>query len=214
VAGDVAAAGAEAASIVAIAHGCDHLPEPDRGAATRLLESLGVEDAFVLSVGTREPRKNLARLMDAYGQARPSLPGPMPLVVVGPDGWGDGPEIGPGRAPGGVVGTGPVDDATLAALYERAHLLVYVPLTEGFGFPPVEAMGLGTAVVSSPMPSLGGAGLVVDPQKVDDIAGAIVRAANDEGLRAELVAQGRKRSGMLTWAASARAHVGLWESLR
>jgi glycosyltransferase involved in cell wall biosynthesis len=222
VAGDVVAAGAEASSIVVIAPGCDHLPEPDGVAARALLESRGVDGPFLLSVGTLEPRKNLARLIDAYERARPRLSVPMPLVVVGPTGWGDAGQPGPGQpgsghsgsGPVGVVWTGPVDDGTLAALYARAHLLVYVPLTEGFGFPPVEAMGLDTPVVSSPMPSLGGAGLVVDPLGVDDIASALVRAANHEGLRAELVAAGRKRAGALTWAASARAHVRLWESLR
>jgi glycosyltransferase involved in cell wall biosynthesis len=211
---EVAAAGAGAASIVVIAHGCDHLPEPDDATARTLLESLGVDGPFLLSVGTLEPRKNLARLIDAYGRARPSLAVPMPLVVVGPSGWGDGPRSASGPGPAGVVWAGPVDDGTLAALYERAHVLVYVPLTEGFGFPPVEAMRLDTVVVASPMPSLGGAGLVVDPHRVDDIAGAIVRAANDEGLRHELVAEGAQRARTLTWAASARAHVALWESLR
>jgi glycosyltransferase involved in cell wall biosynthesis len=64
------------------------------------------------------------------------------------------------------------------------------------------------------MPGLGGAGLVVDPESVDDIVDGIVRAATDEVLRAELVAQGAERTRTLTWAASARAHVALWESIR
>ena len=214
-AGDVVAAGADPGSIVAIAHGSDHLPEPDRAAAAALLDTLGVDGGFLLSVGTLEPRKNLARLIDAYGRARPNLPSPMPLVIVGPVGWGESPVFRSAEASNvGVVVTGPIDDGTLAALYERAHLLAYVPLTEGFGFPPVEAMRLHTPVVSSPMPGLGGAGLVVDPESVDDIVDGIVRAATDEVLRAELVAQGAERTRTLTWAASARAHVALWESIR
>ena len=109
--------------------------------------------------------------------------------------------------------TGPVDDGTLAGLYERARLLAYVPLVEGFGFPPVEAMRQGIPVVASAMPSLGGAGLTVDPHSVEDIAAGLVRAATDEGLRATLVAGGIERTAPLTWAQSARAHVALWESL-
>ncbi|HXQ43933.1 MAG TPA: glycosyltransferase family 1 protein [Acidimicrobiales bacterium] len=210
---DVVDAGADPASIVVIPHGSDHLPAPDRTSAAALLEGLGVEGDFLLSVGTLEPRKNLARLIEAYGRARPGLPGPWPLVVVGPGGWGRSPLAGAEGHVAGVVPTGPVDDATLAGLYGRARLLAYVPLTEGFGFPPVEAMRQGVPVVASPMPSLGGAGLVVDPAQVDDIASGLVAAATDETRRAALVDGGLERTQEMTWRASARAHVALWESL-
>lgn len=217
VARDVTAAGVVAQHVSVIAHGCDHLPPADHAAAATLLRRLGVEGEFLLSVGTLEPRKNLARLVDAYGRARKSLPRPWPLVIVGPTGWSAVHGRGDGgfalRHPGpGVVAAGAVDDATLCALYEQARLLVYVPLTEGFGFPPVEAMRHGTVVVSSPLPSLDGAGLVVDPGRVDDIATGLVRAATDDALRRDLVVRGADRVAGLTWAASARAHVGLWQS--
>jgi glycosyltransferase involved in cell wall biosynthesis len=214
-AAQVLQAGGGAGSIVMIPHGADHLPVPDPASAERLLQRLGVAGDFLLSVGTLEPRKNLARLVEAYGRARPRFPEAWPLVVVGPTGWGD--DAAHGQGPGsdrGVVATGPVDDRTLAALYEKARLLVYVPLTEGFGFPPVEAMRQKLPVVASAMPSLGGAGLVVDPTDTDDIAAALVRAATDEALRSDLVAQGVARTETMTWLASARRHVALWESLR
>jgi glycosyltransferase involved in cell wall biosynthesis len=208
-------AGVAPASIVVIAHGADHLPAPDRASATALLGRLGVEGDYLLSVGTLEPRKNLARLVEAYGRARPRFPATWPLVVVGPSGWGgiapDGADAG---AVAGVIPAGPVDDATLAALYERARLLAYVPLTEGFGFPPVEAMRQCIPVVSSPLPSLGGAGLIVDPMDVGEIADGLVRAATDDDARAELITAGTERTRDLTWTTSARAHVALWESVR
>jgi len=211
---DVADAGVDAAAITVIPHGSDHLPLPDQVSTDRLLARLGVDGDFLLSVGTLEPRKNLARLVEAYGLARPRLPAPWPLVVVGPQGWGDNSPFGGGRGPDvGVLPAGPVDDGTLAGLYGRARLLSYVPLTEGFGFPPVEAMRQGLPVVSSPMPSLGGAGLVVDPERIDDIAAALVNAATDEVLRADLVDRGVERTKALTWVASARTHVALWRSL-
>jgi glycosyltransferase involved in cell wall biosynthesis len=84
---------------------------------------------------------------------------------------------------------------------------------EGFGFPPVEAMGRGLPVVASAMPSLGGGALVVDPGNVEDIADALVQVAGDDGLRGELVARGHQRVAAMTWAASARAHVDLWLSV-
>jgi len=214
---DVADAGADPGSIVVIPHGSDHLPAPDTAAATALLEGVGVDGEFLLSVGTLEPRKNLPRLIEAYGRARPLLPRPWPLLMGGPGGWGAAAPLaaaGSGVAGlAGVVPTGPVDDGTLAGLYARARLLAYVPMTEGFGFPPVEAMRQGIPVVSSAMPSLGGAGLVVDPEDVDDIASGLVTAATDETRRADLVAGGLERTQTMTWRQSARAHVTLWESI-
>jgi glycosyltransferase involved in cell wall biosynthesis len=211
----VAAAGVEPASIAVIGHGADHLPDADQAGTAELLARLGVTSPFLLSVGTLEPRKNVTRLVEAYGRFRRDFPQRWPLVVVGPSGWGQSPtSASAGADRSDVVFTGPVDDATLAGLYERALLLAYVPLTEGFGFPPVEAMGRGLPVVASAMPSLGGGALVVDPGDVGGIADALVRVAGDDGLRNELVARGHERVAGMTWAASARAHVDLWLSVR
>ena len=122
--------------------------------------------------------------------------------------------MGPGRLPGpGVVFAGSVSEATLAALYRRARLLAYVPLLEGFGLPPLEAMREGTPVVASGVPSAGDATMEVDPGNVDDIAEAIVTVAGDEKLRRQLVSAGRARAGELTWANNARRHLELWASL-
>ena len=197
-----------AARVEVIPEGCDHLPPPDQDGAARLLGDLGVDGPFLMSVGTREPRKNLPRVVEAYGRARPRLPGPWPLVVVGPPGWG--PDLAP--APG-VVPAGRVDAAVLAALYTRARCLVYVPLVEGFGLPPVEAMAHGAPVVASPMPSTGGAALDVGPLDVAAIADAVVAAATDDAVRERLVAAGGRRAATLTWEACARRHLELWESL-
>jgi len=208
VARDIVQAGAPDRAVSVIPLGSDILPDPDDVGAAALLERLGVRGEFLLSVGTLEPRKNLARLFQAYGVARRSLPEPWPLVVVGPAGWGPEPEHGEG-----VVFTGRVDDGTLASLYARARLLAYVPFEEGFGLPPVEAMHYGTPVVASPLPTTGGASFEVDPNRADDIAQALVAVATDDGLRGRLTAAGTARARSLTWESAARAHVALWSSL-
>ena len=211
VAAELGADGVDPATIHVVPHGSDHLPPPDEPGADVLLERLGVSREFLLSVGTLEPRKNLARLVDAYGRARPSLPEPWPLVVVGPRGWKGGDTATDGGA--GVLTAGAVSGAVLAALYRRARLLAYVPLLEGFGFPPIEAMAAGTPVVASPMPSTGDAAVEVDPTDVDAIAGALTRVAGDDDVRAQLAHRGRAHAGAHTWAASAHTHRRLWTDL-
>lgn len=208
---DLMSAGVPAERIEIVEEGCDHLPPADTGAARALLDGLGVSDGFLLTVGTVQPRKNLRRLLEAYGLARPDLAEPWPLVVVGPDGWGN--PIPDSAVPPGTVFAGEVRGATLAGLYRLSRCLAFVPLVEGFGLPPVEAMREGTPVVASPIPSTGGAALEVDPFDTAAMAAALVAAASDEPLRSELSGAGRRRTEGMTWQAAAARHVELWESL-
>lgn len=189
-------------------YGCDHLPPPDTAGAGAFLAGLGVSGPYLLSVGTLEPRKNLARLVDAYQRARASLPEPWPLVLVGPPGWGvDAESL---RKVPGVVVAGPVGDGVLAGLYAGARCVAYVPLFEGYGLPAVEAMAAGAPVVASPVPSTAGASLEVDPLDADAIAAGLVEAAADDDQRARLVTGGLLRAGELTWKAAAGRHVESW----
>jgi glycosyltransferase involved in cell wall biosynthesis len=205
VADDVLAAGAAPSRVEVVEEGCDHLAPADDTGAAALLAGLGVTGDFLLTVSTLEPRKNLPTLLAAYESVRDRLP---PLVVAGPTGWGPAVRPGPGVVLAGLVGGG-----TLTALYERARLVAYVPLREGFGLPAVEAMSCGAPVVASAVPSARGAALEVDPFDVDAIAAALLRVATDDELRTDLVAAGRARAAGLTWSATARRHVELWTTL-
>ena len=130
---------------------------------------------YVLAVGTLEPRKNLARVVEAARLAG------IELRVVGAIGWG-GVEV-----PGWV---GRVDDEALAELYRGARCLVFPSLYEGFGIPILEAMACGTPVVTSrggaTEETAGGAAVLVDPLDVEAIAAAIGEAQRPLGRAAPL----------------------------
>jgi glycosyltransferase involved in cell wall biosynthesis len=201
-------AGAPPAAVSVVPLGSDHLPPPDHAAAAALLARLGVTGPYLLSVGTLEPRKNLRRLTEAYAGIRHRLPEPWPLVVVGPAGWGD--RLAPTP---GVVLTGEVPAPVLTSLYRRALLVAYVPLVEGFGLPPVEAMAAGTPTVTSPLPGVGGASHLVDPRDVEAIADGLLVVATDERVRRDLVGRGTERAAHLTWLSLARRHLEVWTAL-
>ena len=218
VAADLVAAGLEPARLTIAGGGTDHLAEPDHEAARALLRQVGVRGDFLLTVGTLEPRKNLDRLAQAYVSARPSLPGPWPLVIVGPTGWGRRSR----PQDGGVVFTGAVSDAALAGLYASARAFAYVPLTEGYGLPPLEAMRTGTpAVVARDVPSVHDlddlrppAALLVDPLDTDDIAAGLVDVLTRDEVRSDLAGRGAAYARARTWRATAETHIALWKSLR
>jgi glycosyltransferase involved in cell wall biosynthesis len=209
--------------ITVVPLGSDHLPAPDDVTTQALLRRYGITGGYLLTAGTLEPRKNLDRLFAAYRTARPSMPEPWPLVVVGPKGWGGsapGPPPTTSGLPNGVIPVGQVSDGVLAGLYAGARLFAYVPLTEGYGLPPVEAMTFGVPVlVSTGVPSAEvsagapQAAVRVDPLDVDAMAQGLLAAATDEALRAELIAAGTQLAAGRTWAEVARGTVAVWRSL-
>jgi glycosyltransferase involved in cell wall biosynthesis len=219
VAADLAESGVAAGRITVVPSGADHLPAADPGATAALLGRIGVSGPFLLTVSTLEPRKNLARLVQAFGRVRDALPGPWPLVIVGPKGWG--PTLPNPAAAEHVVFTGGVPGDVVAGLYERARAVAYVPLTEGYGLPPLEAMHAGIpTVVSNEVPSVHDLGApdpaparIVDPLNVDDIAAGLADVLTDDGVRDDLVRRGAAYVSTRTWRETARAHIALWRAL-
>jgi glycosyltransferase involved in cell wall biosynthesis len=198
--------GVEPARVTVTPLGVEPPAEPDRAGAGRLLHDLGVRGPFLLAVGTQEPRKNLPRLLAAFGEVTDELPDHY-LVVVGPVGWG--PALRPTWESVRVKLAGPVGDATLHALYQAADGLAYPSLYEGFGLPVLEAMAHGVPVLTSDRSSLpevaGDAALLVDPLDRGAIAKGLVRLLTDSALRRRLAAAGPRRAASFTWPATAAA---------
>lgn len=127
-----------------------HRVEPARQA--RLLGSMGLErERYVCAIGTLEPRKNLPMLLRAFARAR--VPG-LRLALVGDRGWRDGPlrDALAATPPESVVLTGWLADEQVRDLVEGSAALLYPSLYEGFGFPPLEALALGTRVAAADLP--------------------------------------------------------------
>jgi glycosyltransferase involved in cell wall biosynthesis len=152
---------------------------------------------YVLAVGTLEPRKNLARLVDATGRLG------IELRIAGAQGWGQV-EVDAAH----VRWLGRPSDEELAAQLRGALCLAYPSLLEGFGIPVLEAMLCGTPVVTSAGSAMeevaGDAAELVDPRDIESIAAGIERAL---ARRDELRQAGLARAQRYTWEASADATV-------
>jgi glycosyltransferase involved in cell wall biosynthesis len=183
-------------------------PVGDVTSLDRIRARYGLEEQFLLYVGNIEPRKNLARLLEAYARSASAR---VPLVLVGNLAWLTRSLMARVNKLGladRVRLLGYVPDAELPALYSAASAFVYPSLYEGFGLPVIEAMACGTPVVTSTAPALlelaDGAARLVDPHSVDSIAEGIDAVVSDPHERSRLAAAGIARASEFTWEATAR----------
>ena len=156
---------------------------------------------YVLYVGTLEPRKNLETLLDAWLGLRSDLRQEFDLVIAGPRGWISDATFARVHAESTYLGY--VHEAQMPGLVAGATLLAYPSLYEGFGFPVVQAMAAGVAVVTSNnscLPEIAGdAALLVDPRSASEIAAALNRLLESESERTELARRGRARAERYRW---------------
>jgi glycosyltransferase involved in cell wall biosynthesis len=188
----------------------------------RIRHTYGIDGNYILSVGSIQPRKNLARLVKAYAQLRghcsaDKLP---KLVLVGKCAWLYDETLRALDQAGvkdSVVLTGYVPESDLPALYSSALCFVYPSYFEGFGLPPLEAMKCGAPVIVGNRTSLpevvGDAGLTVDPFDVDAIAAAMRRLMSEPALRAELSKKGQERASSFTWRETARQTLQIYQDV-
>jgi glycosyltransferase involved in cell wall biosynthesis len=188
----------------------------------RVRRAYGIDDEYVLAVGSIQPRKNLVRLMAAYAHLRRrSGQAKLPqLVLVGKCAWLYNEtlrSIDELELQKSVTLTGYVPETDLPGLYSGALCFVYPSYFEGFGLPPLEAMKCGAAVIVGNKTSLpevvGDAAVLVDPFDVNAISTAIERVITDSPLRAALQAKSLERAKLFDWRETARQTLAVYEKV-
>jgi alpha-1,3-rhamnosyl/mannosyltransferase len=184
---------------------------------------LGLPRRFFLYVGLRRPHKNLERLVRAFDRARHrSGPEVLGSLVL----WGaPDPRDAPTDAAVRELGLErevrrlhqPLADGEMPLLYNACQGFVMPSLYEGFGLPPLEALGCGVPVLSSTGGSLpevlGDAALYADPLDVEAWAAGLERLVADETLRADLGRRGPLRAAGFAWESTVRATLGVYEAV-
>jgi glycosyltransferase involved in cell wall biosynthesis len=187
-------------------------PYEPADAARHIAQKYGSSENYILSVGTIEPRKNLATLIEAIGILKGQGKLAHQLVVAGAKGWGKS-RIAESilkwkLTESDVKFLGFIPETDLPLLYSGAAVFVFPSVYEGFGLPLVEAMACGVAIVASNTSSIPevveDAALLVSPYDSEAMAAGILRLLNDTPLRAALIERGLRRAQDFTWEATAR----------
>jgi glycosyltransferase involved in cell wall biosynthesis len=195
-------------------------PDLPQREVERVLQLYHLRVPYFLYLGTLEPRKNLVRLIQAFALLRKKGPSPIHLVLAGQKGWAYNNIFEEIRRLGlhdYVSYLGYVADEDLPGLIKGAMALAYPSLYEGFGIPPLEAMAMGTPVLTSNVASLpevvGEAALQVDPEDVEAMAAALERLYNDEALREDLKLKGWEQARRFSWDRAAQQMMELYGKL-
>lgn len=184
--------------------------EPGAGAA------IAGAERYVLALGTVEPRKGFPTLVAAFGEVA-ARHRDLRLVIAGADGWGADQLTGAiwaAQHRERIRRLGYVTAAQRAALLTDAAVLAFPSVYEGFGFPPLEAMTVGTPVVATTAGAIpevvGDAAELVPPGAAGELAAALLRVLDHDDRRAELVKLGQERVTQFTWEACVDGLVGLY----
>jgi glycosyltransferase involved in cell wall biosynthesis len=210
--------GVDESRIVVIPNGVNQRFFPRTGAEIdSVVRRLGVPTSrYLLSLGSIEPRKNIARLLTAWSRCQDQLDDGISLVVAGARGMSHiFHDVAMADAPERVHFIGFVPDDCLPALYSGAIALVYPSVYEGFGLPVAEAMAAGSVAIVSDCTALpevvGGAGVTIDPFDVEELAHALVTICRDEALRNNLREQAIRESARFSWERAAQLTLAVLE---
>ncbi|MBS7436559.1 glycosyltransferase family 4 protein [Pseudomonas syringae] len=190
--------------------------------SSAILERLGVKSEFILyAPGGFDPRKNFARLLEAYSTLPSALKARHQLVIASKLHAQQRMELLAFAEQYGVkaselVLTGYVNDADLIALYSLTKLFVFPSTHEGFGLPVLEAMACGAAVIGSNCSSvpevIGFDEALFDPFSVGSIAAKMLEGLESDGFRSRLLTNAGEQCKKFSWDESAKKAIEALES--
>ena len=182
-------------------------------------EEESTDKPYLLFVGRIEERKNVRRIVEAYGLLKKRHGIPHRLVLAGKPGYGYADvkrAIGASEYRSDIVETGYVDESKKSELLAGADVFVFPSLYEGFGLPVVEAQTVGVPVVTSEISSLpdiaGDGALFADPLSAESIADRIWELLSDPVLRGGIIGKGRQNAERFDWGRCAEEIAELLQS--
>lgn len=184
----------------------------------KVLEKYGIKKDFFVFVGTLQFRKNISRIIKAFGHLPLNIKKQHELIIIGQDGWGTEKlkaELGLMEDAGYGKWIQYIPDKDLIALLQSARALVYPSLYEGFGLPVVEAFASRCPVISSGTTAIpevaGDAAILIDPCSVAEISDAMELMTMNESERKKMISLGYRRAQQFTWEKSAEEHIKIFE---
>ena len=178
------------------------------------------EQPYILFVGTFEPRKNIKTLVLAFDYLKKKFDLPHRLVLIGKKGWGYESIlkcIENSAYKKDIYHLNYLADELVAQFYQQAEVFVYPSFYEGFGLPVLEAMNLGTPVITSNVSSLpevvDSAAITINPQDFIELAEAIFKVLSNDDLRKQLILDGRARAQKFSWEKTAQQTLEAYYSL-
>ena len=194
-------------------------PDHDGSAIASMRAEYGLPPRYLLYVGTIEPRKNLERLVEAFGTLAPQFPD-VSLVIAGMMGWKQNQlfELVAGlKLQDRVLFPGFVAEERKALLIAGCEVFVYPSLYEGFGLPVLEALASGVPTVTSNLSSLpevaGSSALLIDPKDTTALASAVRAILSDPALAAELRQKGPEQAARFTWERTSKETADVYQGL-
>jgi len=192
----------------------NYQPIKDPTELTRVKNKYHLPDNFILSLGSLEPRKNLISVIKVFNQINL----PVNLVIAGAAGWKNQKINRLIKNNSKIKLLDYIAEEDKPALYNLSKILVYPSFYEGFGLPILEAMACGTPVIAGANSAQGevlaDAGLLVDPDNINQLRQAIDLLLNDSILRQIFIARGLERVKNFTWENTAQQFLQIIESFK
>ena len=185
-----------------------------------ILKDLGITSPFFLFIGSIQPRKNLARLLEAHAKLPRSLAKEYPLVIAGKLAWDDGQTVAAIQhavSEGRAKWLNYISEKQKLCLLQSATALAFVSLYEGFGLPITEAFASELPVITSNCTSMPevvkDAGIIVAPENKQQITDALLSLIEDSNLANNLKALGKQRSHLFSWEGNAKRTLSIYQQM-